>query len=561
MPWKPAQLDACRRFAERHDWLVVATYHDDGISGFEDERRPAFRRMLADMVTTPRPFDVVVVWDFSRFSRSLEHSLRTMHDLKAAGVSLESTKEQTDDSPAGWLMGAVFRSFNEFQVRKLAEDTRRGMHKNAVDGGWNGGQLPMGYRAEVDESERGPRRLTPDPVWAPLVQRIFGMALAGHGVTRIAMTLNDEGLRTPLGRAWAKTTLLYVLRNEVYTGTYTWGARPSGKFRAATAEPLRIEGAHVPLVSKADFARVAAGIEVRRPTVTRARTLNGAYLLTGLLECGSCGNIYVGHGARSGTHHYYTCQTKTKQGAKACPGARNFERARIEGLVVDLLKRGALTPAVFADLVREVRASLRAAQGTADAERPVLTAQVADIDRRLARLYEAVETGHVKLAHLGGRIAGLTKDKEEVLARIAALPAVNADVALDIADDEIEAWVSDLTGVLERGTVDERRTLLRAWVKRVVATGEDIRVEFTFPLVPVAGGLATAQTSGNGPGNGGTHRAARAPRRRGQGEQGGLPPTLGRRVLPVVQNGSPLLALGTHWDGAEGQFSGAAYPS
>ncbi len=110
MPWKPAQLDACRRFAERHDWLVVATYHDDGISGFEDERRPAFRRMLADMVTTPRPFDVVVVWDFSRFSRSLEHSLRTMHDLKAAGVSLESTKEQTDDSPAGWLMGAVFRS-------------------------------------------------------------------------------------------------------------------------------------------------------------------------------------------------------------------------------------------------------------------------------------------------------------------------------------------------------------------------------------------------------------------------------------------------------------------
>ena len=169
----------------------------------------------------------------------------------------------------------------------------------------------------------------------------------------------------------------------------------------------------------------------------------------------------------------------------------------------------------------------------------MLTAQVADIDRRLARLYEAVETGHVKLAHLGGRIAGLTKDKEEVLARIAALPAVNADVALDIADDEIEAWVSDLTGVLERGTVDERRTLLRAWVKRVVATGEDIRVEFTFPLVPVAGGLATAQTSGNGPGNGGTHRAARAPRRRGQGEQGGLPPTLGRRVLPVVQNGSP----------------------
>jgi site-specific DNA recombinase len=144
----PAQLDACRLHAQRQGWLVTAEYHDDGISGFEDERRPAFRRMLADMVGQPRPFDVIVVWDFSRFSRSLEHSLKTMQDLRAVGVSLESTKEQTDDTPAGWLMGTIFRSFNEYQVRKLAEDTRRGMRKNAAEGGWNGGAVPVGYQVE-----------------------------------------------------------------------------------------------------------------------------------------------------------------------------------------------------------------------------------------------------------------------------------------------------------------------------------------------------------------------------------------------------------------------------
>lgn len=59
--------------------------------------------------------------------------------MKAAWVSLESTKEQTEDTPPCWLMAAVVRTFNEHQVRKPADDTRRGMRKPANEGGWNGG--------------------------------------------------------------------------------------------------------------------------------------------------------------------------------------------------------------------------------------------------------------------------------------------------------------------------------------------------------------------------------------------------------------------------------------
>jgi len=92
----PAQLDACRLHAERQGWLVVGDFHDDGVSGFEDERRPAFSKMLANMVGQPRPFDVIVVWDLSRFSRSLQHSLSFETALLAAGVVLESVTERTD---------------------------------------------------------------------------------------------------------------------------------------------------------------------------------------------------------------------------------------------------------------------------------------------------------------------------------------------------------------------------------------------------------------------------------------------------------------------------------
>jgi DNA invertase Pin-like site-specific DNA recombinase len=561
----PAQLDHCRQHALRRDWHVVGEYHDDGISGFEDERRPAFRRMMADMVQDKRPFDVIVVWDFSRFSRSLEHSLRIMQELRGAGVQLESTKEQTDDSPAGWLMGTVFRSFNEFQVRKLAEDTRRGMRKNASDGGWNGGSLPIGYLVERPQGGRGPGRLVPDPRWGPLVTRMFRMALSGQGACSIAATFNEEGLLTLRGRRWSKQTVLYILRNEVYTGVYVWGVSQNGKFANTPMEELRIEGAHEALVSAEDYARVQAAIELRRPDVTHPRTSAGEYLLSGLLMCSACGGPYIGHGARNGTYHYYTCQTKMKQGAEACPDARNFERTKVEGVVVDVLRAGALHPGVFGELIREVQASLGASQHKAREERLVLEGQVAEVDRRLTKLYEAVESGSIPAARLAPRIEQVSGEKDELERRLAELPSGEVEPLLLIGDEDIESWVEDLRAVVDLGTVDERRALLRSWVQRVVATGDELTVEYTFPLVPV-GSAEGAGGVGGGPDGGG--RGAKVPgtrvpvnSRRRDGSAGTDKSKKGetavRRFLPTVRNGSPSETHGAQSGGRIGQSSGS----
>jgi site-specific DNA recombinase len=533
----PAQLDACRLHAERQGWQVTAEYHDDGISGFEDERRPAFRKMLTDMVGQPRPFDVIVVWDLSRFSRSLQHSLGYETALLSAGVVLESVKEHTDGSPSGWLAQQVFRSFNEYQVRKLADDTRRGMRKNAAEGGWNGGAVPFGYRVERADQGRGPGRLVPDPAQAPLVQRIYAMALSGQGACGICGTLNNEGLRTARGRRWSKQSVLYILRNDVYTGRYTWGVKASAKFATEPAEPLCIDDAHEALVSLEDFARVAAVIAVRRPTVTHPRTTAGSYLLSGLLICDACGAPYIGHGAKNGQHQYYTCQTKQKQGAKACPAANNFEQGRVEGVVLDALRDGALHPGVFADLVREVQASLRTGQADAEGERLVLEGQLSEVTRRLDNLYEAVESGSIPVARLAPRIEQVSQEKEALDARIAALPEAGTEPLLDIGDDDIEGWVADLRAVVERGSVDERRGLLQAWVKRVVARGDELTVEYTFPLVNV-------------PGPGGSEPSGAPSKLRVVNRGGRRKPTMlrpettkgepaFRRVLPTVVNGSP----------------------
>ena len=75
----------------------------------------------------------------------------------------------------------------------------------------------------------GPKKrptLEPDPDASRVVKRIFDMAEAGTGMLHIARALNDEGIASPAGKLWSKNGIHFILRNEVYTGTF-WESRDS----------------------------------------------------------------------------------------------------------------------------------------------------------------------------------------------------------------------------------------------------------------------------------------------------------------------------------------------
>lgn len=190
----PAQLDCCRAGAQQRGWEVVAEYIDAAESATTDDR-PQFREMIAAARQKPAPFDYIVVWKFSRFSRNREDSVLYKRMLERNRVRVVSLNEPVDDSPAGRMLEAILESVDEFYSQNLAQDICRGLRKNASMGYRNGGPPPIGYRKKrTGPSEGAPRIvLEPDPQWAPLVQRIFRLALAGEGVTAIAATLHAEG--------------------------------------------------------------------------------------------------------------------------------------------------------------------------------------------------------------------------------------------------------------------------------------------------------------------------------------------------------------------------------
>jgi DNA invertase Pin-like site-specific DNA recombinase len=97
-----------RDFAEysgRRGWAVADQYVDVGFRGATD-RRPELDRLMAD--AHRRKFDVVVVWKFDRFARSVSHLLRALETFQALGIEFVSLTEGVDTStPAGKMVFTV----------------------------------------------------------------------------------------------------------------------------------------------------------------------------------------------------------------------------------------------------------------------------------------------------------------------------------------------------------------------------------------------------------------------------------------------------------------------
>ena len=224
-----AQLRALRDYAGKHNYVVVREYVDEAESG-RIANRPQFRRMLDAARADDAPFSEILVWKFSRFTRRREHAVAFKSMLRRRGIRVTSITEHADDSPTGKLMEAIIESVDEFYSENLGQEVTRGMREAASRGFWVPTYAPYGYRKEyVQDGARKRPRLVLNPSADAVVRRLFRMAASGVSLLDITRSLNDEGIATPNGKRWLKTSIHRLLTNEVYTGTVVWGDECQGR--------------------------------------------------------------------------------------------------------------------------------------------------------------------------------------------------------------------------------------------------------------------------------------------------------------------------------------------
>lgn len=115
-------------FCQRRGWQLMDSYIDRGISGSKD-RRPELDRLMRD--ARRRRFDVVLVYRYDRFARSLRHLVNALEEFRALGIDFVSIHEGVDTStPNGRLIFGIFASIAEFE-RELIRDRVRSGLRNA----------------------------------------------------------------------------------------------------------------------------------------------------------------------------------------------------------------------------------------------------------------------------------------------------------------------------------------------------------------------------------------------------------------------------------------------
>ena len=120
-----------REYIERRGWQLAGEYVD-WMTGTKD-RRPELDRLMAD--AHKRKFDVVAVWKFDRFARSVSHLLRALETFKALGIDFVSYSEQMDTStPAGKMCFTVLGAVAELERSLIVERVKAGLRNAKAKG-------------------------------------------------------------------------------------------------------------------------------------------------------------------------------------------------------------------------------------------------------------------------------------------------------------------------------------------------------------------------------------------------------------------------------------------
>ena len=473
-----AQLRSLRDYAKSNGYSVAREYVDEAESGRVADR-PQFRDMIEQGSQPNPPFEVILVWKFSRFTRKREHAVAFKSMLRRKGIRVVSITEHADDSPTGKLMEAIIESVDEFYSENLAQDVTRGMREAASRGFFLGSKAPFGYRrVKVSDGVKERPTLEIDPAAAPVVKEIFESSLRGNGLKEICRVLNERGI-TNRGRRWYKNGLHYLLGNEAYTGTAIWGKTAKG---GKAQEPVRVEGAWPALVSRELFDGVQKAMRDRAPKVRRPARVGSRFLLSGLLKCGLCGKTYTGQGAKSGQFAYYICGTLFREGAGTC-SARYLNAPRVEDFVVDKIRERILTEEIIVKLVQLVAEEIDAMAGELAGRLESIDAELVDVRRRLGKLYEALENSDLTLEALSPRILSLRHREEQLTAarEDAASQLEQRRVELPTTG-EIRGYVADFRELLQEGTFPERKALIRNFVEGIEVEGDEATLAYTIPM-------------------------------------------------------------------------------
>lgn len=311
---------------------TLTFFEDRDRSGYTFDQREGYQEMRRGLMQ--HKYDILIIKDFSRFSRRNSRGLVELEDLRDAGVRIISIGDGIDfPNDDDWLKIQFQFLVNEMPVTDTSRKVRSVVKRRQNDGEWICA-APYGYLVTED------KHFEIIPTEAATVRQIFDLYNnAGWGYKKIANYLTDEGVPTPrmsermrkeaagkmtkrdAKNAWAIATVQGILDNDFYIGTLRQGkytrAKINGKdIKRNDDEHIVIENHHQAIIDYRTFAITRALREKRSRNNYRGVKVNDN-VYSGFLQCGDCGSPLFAM-SRPDLAPAYTCGTYHRRGLKGC---------------------------------------------------------------------------------------------------------------------------------------------------------------------------------------------------------------------------------------------------
>ena len=481
-------------------------FEDRDRSGYTFEQREGYQAMRRELMA--HRLDILVIKDFSRFSRRNSRGLVELEDLRDAGARIISIGDNIDfPNDDDWLKIQFQFLINEMPVTDTSKKVKSVIRRRQEDGRWICA-APYGYIVNKKQ------QFEVVPVEADIVRRIYRMYIDGWGYKKIANSLTDEGIPTPrmaererkiaegedyrrsVKSAWSIATVQGILDNDFYIGTLRQGKYTRAKINGRDilrdeVEQIVIENHHQPIMDYRTFATVRALREKRAKYNYRGVKIN-ENVYSGFLECGDCGAPMFALSRRD-LKPAYTCGTYHRRGTAGCT-THHIRVDKLDELVKLYVKKvrdnsAEMLEKLNAELAREPEDVAETERSAANLEDVLLDAQeelkatkrqrVRDIMRHpeneavLEATYDELE------ADLLRKIEGLQSQIEHVTDRRNTMIRTNraAKTAMEVFDDIIgkeKLEKQDLELIIERIKVYEDRVeiQLKADIDTLLRRGE-----------------------------------------------------------------------------------------
>ncbi len=484
------QESLLREFVQQHRLSVYDTYVDDGWSGTNFDR-PSFQRMIADIEA--KKVNMVITKDLSRLGRDYimtghymeryfpEHRVRYISLLDGIDTGVDSTAN--DITPFRAIMNDMYAKDISKKIKSVKRDKQR-------KGQFIGGKPVYGYKMHPTEKNK----IVIDEEVAPVVRRVFALALSGMSCRNIASLLNQEGIPTPATYAnlpvakpgpytglWSSERISDMLQNETYIGNMVQGRSVKISYKSKKclkqdpANWVVVEGTHEPLVDAETFRKVRLLVNSRKHT--RSRTYD--FLLKGLIFCHECGYplaVLNRKNARGEDVLYFVCRTYqrfTKAGACTC---HSIKEKTVTDAVIDKVRevcQAYLNPDELLPMAREAVENARK-QNNLEAELQVVQAKIDSLTANLDRMYTdrldglLPEEDFQRIFNRTKLDRKLLEEKRQELELQKKSPVRSEDRARELVQRFIE-------------TAGESRELLVSLIERVELTEDkEVIIKFRF---------------------------------------------------------------------------------